>query len=95
MKAIPVTFKNIPMPDGTISTVTIEGCLIANTGLPSTDRPKIQIHLPKADSHDVDGGFVEYGGRRYHVIGTTAAQMNDNTPTRFNRYAIAEAIRML
>lgn len=95
MRAISVTFKNKPMPDGTTDTFTIDGCLVANSGAPTDIRPRIQIHLPKTDSRDVNGAFVEYGGHNYHVVGTTAAQMDENTPTTWNRYAIAERIRVL
>ncbi len=95
MKTLSVEFKNKPNDDGTIETFTIEGCLIANTGSPTAKRPQIQIHLPKTDTRDVDGAFVEYSGHDYHVVGTTATQMDSNTPTPWNRYAIAERIRML
>lgn len=95
MKAIPLTFKNKPKPDGTLETFTVEGCLVANNGSPTASRPMIQIHLPKTDFHDVNGAFVEYAGHDYHVVDTTAVQMDSNTPTPWNRYAIAERIRML
>lgn len=95
MRTISVTFKNKPMSDGTTDTFTVEGCLVANNGSPTAMRPQIQIHLPKTDIRDVNGAFVEYGGHEYHVVGTTAAQMDENTPTPFNRYAIAERIRVL
>ncbi len=95
MKSIPVTFKNKPMPDGTVVTFTMKGCLVANTGSPTAAKPTIQIHLPKTDNRDINGAFVEYAGHDYHVVDTTAAQMDPNTPTPWNRYAIAERIRML
>lgn len=91
MKSISVTFKNRPTSTG-LETFVINDCMIANNGTPNSTRPQILIHLPKADSHVVDGAFVEYDGHDYHVIGTTAVQMDDNTPTRWNRYAIAERI---
>lgn len=95
MKATQVIFKNKPMPDGTVETFAIDGCLIANSGSPTAAKPQIQIHLPKNDARDVNGAFVEYSGHDYHVVDTTAAQMDSNTPTLWNRYAIAERIRML
>lgn len=94
MKSISVTFKNHPVYDK-LETFTIDDCMVANNGSPNTERPQILIHLPKNDSHEVDGSFVNYDGHDYHVIGTTAAQMDDNTPTRWNRYAIAERIKSL
>ena len=91
MRTISVTFKNRPTVYG-METFVIDDCMIANNGSPNTTRPQILIHLPKTDTREVDGAFVSYDGYDYHVIGTTAAQMDDNTPTRWNRYAIAERI---
>lgn len=89
-----VTFKNHPTEEG-FETFTINDCLIANNGSPNASRPQILIHLPKTDSHAVEGSFVSYEGHEYHVVGVTVPQMDGNTPTRWNRYAIAERIRAL
>lgn len=86
-----VTFKNHPTVNG-FETFTIENCLVANNGTPNAIRPQILIHLPKIDDHVVDGSFVSYAGYEWHVVGTTAPQMEGNTPTNWNRYAIAERI---
>jgi hypothetical protein len=86
-----VTFKNRPTADG-FETITIDDCLIANNGSPNASRPQILIHLPKIDDHVVDGSFIEYEGHEWFVVGTTVQQMDGNTPTRWNRYAIAERI---
>ncbi len=94
MIGITVTFKNHPTPYG-FETFDIEDCLVSNNGTPNAPRPQILIHLPKEDSHVVDGSFVNYDGHDYYVTGTTAVQMDGNTPTRWNRYAIAERIIML
>ena len=89
-----ITFKNHPTTDG-LETFAIEDCLIANNGSPNASRPQILIHIPKASEKDVDGAFVSYEGYEWHVVGTTVAQMDGNTPTRWNRYAIAERITSL
>lgn len=89
-----ITFKNHPTEEG-FETFTISDCLIANNGSPNASRPQILIHLPKTDSHAVEGSFVSYEGHEYHVVGVTVPQMDGNTPTRWNRYAIAERIRAL
>lgn len=89
-----VTFKNHPTEEG-FEDITINDCLIANNGSPNASRPQILIHLPQSDSHAVEGSFVSYEGHEYHVVGVTAPQMDKNTPTRWNRYAIAERIRAL
>ena len=86
-----VTFKNRPTETG-LETFTISDCLIANNGSPNASRPQILIHLPKTSNKAVDGAFVSYEGHDWHVIGTTVPQMSDNTPTRWDRYAIAERI---
>lgn len=86
-----VTFKNHPTAEG-LETFTIDDCLIANNGSPNVNRPQILIHIPKTSNKAVDGAFVSYEGYEWHVVGTTVAQMDGNTPTRWNRYAIAERI---
>lgn len=86
-----VTFKNHPTANG-LESFTIKDCLVANNGSPNAVRPQILIHLPKTDDHDVVGAFVSYDGYDWHVVGTTVPQMDGNTPTRWNRYAIAERI---
>lgn len=94
MKTTTVKFKNHPTPYG-FEDIEISDCLIANNGSPNASRPQILIHLPKTDNHDVDNSFVDYDGHWWHVIGTTARQMDSNTPTLWNRYAIAERIKYL
>ena len=91
MKTTKVKFKNRPT-DGGVETVEVSGCLVANNGSPNVSRPQILIHLPKAFKGEVDGSFVDYDGEEYHVVGTTAADMDENTPTKWDRYAIAERI---
>lgn len=94
MIGISVTFKNRPTEAG-FETFTINDCLIANNGSPNASRPQILIHIPKTETRPVDGAFVAYEGHDYHVVDTTAPQMDGNTPTKWNRYAIAERIRAL
>lgn len=90
-----ITFKNHPTPTGGLETFTIDDCMVANNGSPNAMRPQILIHLPKVDTHEVEGSFVSYDGEDWHIIGRTVPQMDGNTPTRWNRYAIAERIRIL
>lgn len=91
MRGMTVKFKNRPTERG-LETVEVKDCLVANNGSPNQSRPQIIIHLPKVFEGEVDGSFVEYEGKDYHVIGTTAADMDGNTPTKWDRYAIAERI---
>ena len=94
MTGTDIIFKNKPQDDGTLATFTIQDCLVANNADPSASRPRITIHLPKNDDRNVDGAWLTYDGNDYHVIGTTPADkdMNKNTPTRWNRYCIAEQL---
>lgn len=91
MIGMSVTFKNHPTTSG-FESFTIDDCLVANNGTPNASRPQILIHIPKTDDHDVNNSFVDYEGYEWHVVGTTVPQMDGNTPTRWNRYAIAERI---
>lgn len=95
MKTISITFKNRPTEEGGVESFTVDGCLVYPNGSPTSSRPQIAIHLPKADARRVDGAFVDYDGESWHVIGTTAVKQNENTPSNWNRYAIAERIKWL
>ena len=96
MKTTNIAFKNyFDETTQKFENIEISGCLVANNGSPNASRPQIVIHLPKNDSHDVDGSFVDYDGKEYHIIGTTAKQMDENTPTPWNRYCIGETIKAL
>lgn len=92
LKGIDIEFKNRPNEDATLSTFTIKDCLISQNGSPTTSRPQILIHLPKLCKKSIEGSWVEYEGSFYHVIGSTVPGMAMNTPTRWDRYCIAEKI---
>lgn len=95
MKGMVVEFKNHPDGKGGLETFSIKDCLVANNGSPNARRPQILIHLPRTSDKVVDGAWINYQGFSWHIVGTTVSQMDENTPTRWNRYAIAERIRML
>lgn len=93
MKGITLTFKNRPNETGDMLTDhTIDDCLVAQNGSPTTTRPQIIIHLPKTDTTNVENAWVTYEGNTYHVIGSTVPGIAENVPTRWNRYVIAEKI---
>lgn len=92
MIGIDITFKNRPNEDGTLSTLTVKDCLIAQSGSPATRRPQVTVHLPKSDNSNVNGAWFDYEGSTYHVIGTTAPGIAENVPTRWNRYVVAENV---
>ena len=90
MKGINIDFKNRPNEDGTVSSFTVKDCLVAQSGSPTVNRPQLTVHLPKTDSTDVTDAWFDYDGGTYHVVGTAAKSIADNTPTRWDRYTIAE-----
>ena len=92
MKTVDITFKNRPNDDGTLTTLTVKGCLVAQRGSPAASRPEIIIHLPKTFTDTVRGAWVEWDGGRYHVTGLTVRGVEKDVPTAWNRYVIAERI---
>ena len=95
MQGTTIDFVNKPNADGTITPkISVDDCLIAQNGSPTTRRPEILIHLPKKFKGEVEGAWVNLEGHSYHVIGTTikAESMEKNKPTRWDRYCIAERI---
>lgn len=94
-KTTTVDFINRPNPDGTVTKkISVPGCLIAQNGTPTANRPEIIIHLPKKFNDSVEGAWVNIDGGSYHVIGTTVrlSEMDSNKPTDFGRYVVAEKI---
>nr|DAJ28356.1 MAG TPA: hypothetical protein [Caudoviricetes sp.] len=50
------------------------------------------VHIPKTSSETVDGAWFDYKGHSYHVVGTTVPLIKENTPSRWDRYCIAQRI---
>lgn len=92
MIGIDINFKNRPNEDATWSNFTIKDCLIAQSGSPAVRRPQVIVHLPKTSDENIEGAWFDYEGSTYHVIGMTAPGIAENTPTRWNRYGLAEKI---
>lgn len=92
MTGVEVQFKNKPNDDGTLSDHIIADCLIAQNGSPTGTRPQIIVHIPKSDETDVQDSWINYRGGSYHVIGATVPGIQQNIPTRWNRYVVAEKI---
>jgi hypothetical protein len=93
MKGITIQFKNKPNEQGDMLTNhKIHNCLIAQSGGPAVARPQVIVHLPKDDPTNVEGAWFQYESNTYHVIGETVAGIEENVPTRWNRYVVAEKI---
>lgn len=81
--------------------VDVADCLIAPISEPSTareqqaldqSRDQVRIHIPKAYTGDLSNADVDWDGKTFHLDSDSVAFMNENTPTRWNRYIRAEAI---
>lgn len=79
----------------------VDDCLIAPISEPATAREQqamhqnkdqVRIHLPKAFTGDISSSDVVFGGKRFHVDSDGVVFMNENTPTRWNRYFRAELV---
>lgn len=88
-------------PVMSVTNTSVDDCLVAPITEPSTareqqainqSRDQIRIHLPKAFTGDVSNSDVDYDGKTFHLDSDSVAFMNDNTPTRWNRYFRAEVI---
>jgi hypothetical protein len=84
-----------------ITNVTVDDCLVAPIAEPSTareqqameqSRDQVRIHLPKAFTGDVSDSDVTWGGKVFHLDSDSVVFMNENTPTRWNRYLRAESV---
>ena len=95
MTGVDIEFKNQPQNDGSVKSFTVKNCLVYPSGDPAASRPRIMIHLPKADMADVIDSWVSYNNYDWHVIGMAAPTMDNNTPTPWNRFAVAERVRYL
>lgn len=82
-------------------TVTVDDCLVAPTTEPydrvesaalDRDVTLVRVHLPKASTADVSDSEFTYEGESFRVIGRPVKFMDENTPTRWNRYLRAESI---
>ena len=81
--------------------IFVDDCLVAPISEPTTareqqameqSRDQIRIHLPKAYTGNVADSDVTYKGKVFHLDSDSVAFMEENTPTRWNRYFRAECI---
>lgn len=88
-------------PTYTTSDITVDDCLIAPISEPVSareqqamqqSRDQVRIHLPKTCTSDVSDSDVEWDGKTFHLDSDSVVFMNDNTPTRWNRYIRGECI---
>lgn len=81
--------------------VQVDDCLIApiiepanarETQAMQQSRDQVRIHIPKAYTGDLSNSDVAWDGKTFHLDSDSVKFMDENTPTRWNRYFRAEAI---
>lgn len=88
-------------PTYTTEDVEIADCLVAPIVEPQTareqqaydqSRDQVRVHLPKATTEDVSNSTFVYDGKTFTVDSDSVIFIEENTPTRWNRYFRAECI---
>lgn len=88
-------------PIYTTQNVTVDDCLVAPITEPTNareaqameqSRDQVRIHIPKASSSDIGDSTFVWGGKTFKVDSDSVPFMNENTPTRWNRYFRGESI---
>ncbi len=81
--------------------IEVADCLVAPITEPITareqqameqSRDQIRIHLPKEYTGDVSNSEITYDGKVFCLDSDGVKFMDDNTPTRWNRYIRAESV---
>ena len=88
-------------PINTTADIEVADCLIAPITEPASAREQqameqskdqVRIHLPKAYTGDVSDSDVTWNGKVFHLDSDSVIFMDENTPTRWNRYIRAESV---
>lgn len=88
-------------PTYTTQNIVVEDCLVAPITEPATAREQqameqskdqVRVHMPKTDDTDVGNSSFVYDGKTFRLDSSSVKFMDDNTPTRWNRYFRAESI---
>src|SRR5688572_9412422 len=88
-------------PTGEIVVLSVADCLIAQITEPQTAREQqamhqakdqVRIHIPKTCTTDLAHSYIAWGGKIFQLDSYSVAFMNENTPTRWNRYVRAESV---
>lgn len=88
-------------PTGEIVGISISDCLIAPITEPQSvreqqamhqARDQVRIHLPKTCTADLSNSYIAWGGKIFQIDSDSVVFMDENTPTRWNRYMRAESV---
>lgn len=100
-KEVPGAPDAMGNPVNTKTNIEVADCLIAPITEPATareqqameqSRDQVRIHLPKAYTGDVSDSNVAWNGKLFKVDSDSVVFMDENTPTRWNRYFRAECV---
>jgi len=81
--------------------ITIDDVLIAPITEPSNaretqaieqQRDQVRVHLPKLNTQDISNSSFVYDGKLFTVDSDSVKFMDENTPTRWNKYFRAECV---
>lgn len=81
--------------------ISVPDCLIAPIIEPASvrehqamhqSRDQVRIHLPKLFTGNVSGSYIAYQGKIFQLDSDSVSFMDENTPTRWNRYFRAESV---
>ena len=81
--------------------IVVDDCLVAPITEPATAREQqameqskdqVRVHMPKTDDTDVGNSSFVYDGKTFRLDSSSVKFMDDNTPTRWNRYFRAESV---
>ena len=101
IKKIPAGTDSMNNPTFETETIDVDDCLIAPITEPtsareqqamSQSRDQVRIHIPKAYDGDLSNSKVAWNGKVFTLDSDSVVFMNENTPTRWNRYFRAEHI---
>lgn len=88
-------------PTGEIISITVDDCLIAPISEPATAREQqamhqsidqVRVHLPKNFTGDLARSYIAWNGKIFNLDSDSVKFMDENTPTRWNRYLRAESV---
>lgn len=95
------TTDSLNNPVYATTNIVIDDCLIAPITEPVSarevqameqSRDQVRIHLPKASTEDVADSDITWDGKVFHIDSDSVVFMDENTPTRWNRYFRGECV---
>jgi hypothetical protein len=101
IKKVAAGTDDLNNPTYTTQSISIDDVLIAPITEPANaretqaleqQRDQVRVHLPKATNQDISDSSFVYDGKTFKVDSDSVKFMDENTPTRWNRYLRAECV---